>query len=79
MASSEVLTHAQRVTRLYRNSLKHLLSWTIDRALWRAEALKLRALFDASKDLKDVGQATALLEYGEKEFNLWKHPNPYIS
>lgn len=79
MATSQTLTHAQRVTRLYRNSLKHLLSWIIDRDEWRLEAVKLRSVFDASKDLKDVGQATALLEYGEKEFNHWKHPSPYIS
>ena len=79
MASSLSLTHAQRVTRLYRNSLKHLLSWTVDREVWRSEALKLRAVFDENKDLKDVGQATVLLEFGEKEFNIWKHPDPYIS
>ena len=79
MASSQVLTHVQRVTRLYRNSLKHLLSWTIDRAVWREEALKLRSAFDTYKDIKDVGQATAVLESGEREFDLWKHPDPYIS
>lgn len=79
MATSQALTHAQRVTRLYRSSLKHLLSWIIDRDEWRSEAMKLRAAFDANKNLKDVGQATALLEYGEREFNRWKHPDPYIS
>ena len=79
MAVSQALTHTQRVTRLYRNSLKHLLSWIVERDEWRLEALKLRAAFDANKDLKDVGQATAMLEYGEKEFSLWKHPDPYIS
>ena len=79
MASSEVLTHAQRVTRLYRNCLKHLLSWTIDRATWRTQALQLRALFDANKNLTDVGKARALLEQEEKNFEQWKHPDPYIS
>lgn len=79
MATSQALTHAQRVTRLYRNTLKHLLSWIIDRDEWRSEAMKLRAAFDANKNLKDVGHAATLLEYGEREFNLWKHPDPYIS
>lgn len=79
MASSEVLTHAQRVTRLYRKSLKHLLSWTIDRAAWRTQALQLRALYDANKNIKDMGKAAAILEEEEKNFEQWKHPDPYIS
>ncbi len=77
MASSG-LTHVQRVTRLYRRSLKHMLSWTIDRALWREEALELRARFDANKEIKDVRKAAQLLEEGEKEFQLYIHPDPYI-
>ena len=77
MASSGVaLTHTQRVTRLYRRSLKHLLSWCIDRSVWRQEALKLRDRFDAAKD---VGMPTAaqLLEDGEREFRINRHPEPY--
>lgn len=73
------LTHAQQVTRLYRKSLKHLLSWAVYRHEWRQEALKLRARFDANKDLKDVKKATQLLQDGEREFELYKHPDPYIS
>ena len=73
------LSHAQKVTRLYRKSLKHLLSWTIDRALWRQQALELRARFDAHKDLRDMKKAVHLLEDGEEEFNYLKHPDPYIS
>ena len=72
------LSHAQRVTRLYRNSLKHLLSWTIDRQTWRKEALELRSRFDASKNVSDQRKASQLLEKGEEEFNYLKHPDPYI-
>lgn len=72
------LTHAQRVTRLYRRSLKHMLSWTVERALWRQEALELRARFDANKGIKDVRKAAQLLEEGEKEFQENIHPDPYI-
>lgn len=73
------LTHAQQVTRLYRKSLKHLLSWCIDRQTWRKEALDLRAKFDANKDIRDVKQATALLQQGEEVFRRNMHPDPYIS
>lgn len=77
MASQLALTHAQRVTRLYRRSLKHLLSWTIDRQVWREQAVELRARFDANK-YADVRRANGLLEEGEQEFEASKHPDPYI-
>lgn len=77
--ATQALTHAQKVTRLYRKSLKHLLSWKIDRRKWRRDALRVRATFDEHKNIKDVGQAAALLEAGEREFEFWKHPDPYIS
>lgn len=78
MASAEVLSHSQRVIRLYRNSLKHLLSWAIDRGVWREHAVAMRARFDANKDLMDLGKARKLLEDGEAEFEMYKHPDPYI-
>ncbi len=77
MASAS-LTHAQKVTRLYRRSLKHMLSWTINRASWREEALQLRARFDANKEINDVKKATQVLEAGEEEFQQNIHPDPYI-
>ena len=74
----QALSHAQKVTRLYRKSLKHLLSWKISRAVWRQEAIELRGIFDENKHIRDVTKATTLLERGETEFNKWKHPDPYI-
>ncbi len=76
--AAQSLCHAQRVTRLYRNSLKHMLSWTIDRQTWRKQALELRMKFDEHKDEKDRNKAIQLLEDGEDEFNFLKHPDPYI-
>ena len=72
------LTHVQRVTRLYKRSLRHLLSWCIDRQLWREEALELRARFDANKNVTDKKKALQLLEEGEAEFMAKRHPNPII-
>lgn len=73
------ITHQQRVTRLYRNSLKHLLSWCIGREGWRNEALALRARFDANKDETDQRKLGAIMIEGEKEFDQRKHPYPYLS
>jgi NADH dehydrogenase (ubiquinone) 1 beta subcomplex subunit 9 len=73
------ITHQQRVTRLYRNSLKHLLSWCIGREGWRHEALDLRARFDTYKYETDRRRINAILEDAEAEFERRKHPYPYIS
>ena len=78
MASSQAITHAQRVTRLYRRALKNSLSWCIDRATWREEALKLRERFDANKHVWDRRKVQALVEAGEKELQQHIHPDPYI-
>ena len=72
-----VLNHAQKVTRLYRKSLKNLLSWTIFREVWREDACELRAIFDMNKNV-DMAEATKLLEHGEKVYERHKHPDPYI-
>lgn len=38
-----------QVARLYRNSLKTLLSWAVDRDIFNEKAMELRARFDASR------------------------------
>ena len=75
--SSQALSHAQKVTRLYRKTLKNMLSWTVQREMWRKEACELRATFDANKNV-DMARAIKLLEEGEAEFQRHKHPDPYI-
>ena len=71
------ITHQQRVMRLYRNSLKHLLSWCIDRQLWRREAMKLRDRFDDNKYERDQRRVHSILQAAEAEFEKMKHPFPY--
>jgi NADH dehydrogenase (ubiquinone) 1 beta subcomplex subunit 9 len=49
-----------QVTRLYRNSLKVLCSWAIDRDIFIDEATKMRARFDAERGC-NPGKALRLL------------------
>ena len=72
------LTHQQRVTRLYRNCLKHLLSWTMNRQLWREKAVILRERFDDNKHLTDRFQIEKVVKEGEEIFRQFMHPAPYI-
>lgn len=72
------LTHAQRVCRLYRHSLRNLLSWTIDRDVFNLHSRQLRDRFRANASEKDPSRVMKLLREGEAEFAENKHPDPYI-
>ena len=70
------LTQNQEVARLYRKSLKCLLSWVIDRDFFNEKAEELRARFDAERGCSPA-KASRLLKEGRKELFEWSHPDPY--
>ncbi|KAL2203899.1 hypothetical protein CC79DRAFT_1336524 [Sarocladium strictum] len=63
---------------LYRRSLKLSLDWTVHRHLWRGQALYIRSLFEANRNITDLRQQRALLSETEKLLESWKHPDPYV-
>ena len=52
--------------------------WTVHRELWIEEGFKMRARFDANKDLKDPVQIQKVLAEGEAELWEFRHPDPYV-
>ena len=75
----KALCHRQRVTRLYRRCLNHILSWDVQRDRYRENAVKLRVAFDQYKNVKDPRKAKTILKTAEDEFFRWQHPQPYIN
>lgn len=75
--SSVRSAHSLRVMRLYRSALKNLQNWTVHRDLFVSEGFKLRARFDANKNVKIPGVIEKLLKDGEAECIKFKHPAPY--
>ena len=71
--------HAQRVTRLYRGSLKALMNWTVHRDLFITEGFALRARFDKGKLAKDPRLIEKIVREGEAELKSMQHPDPYTS
>ncbi|KAG4433181.1 hypothetical protein IFR05_011341 [Cadophora sp. M221] len=67
----------QVVSSLYRRSLKLSLDWAVHRYLWRGQAMYIRSLFEANKNIKDPRQQRALFQEAESELEKWKHPDPY--
>jgi NADH dehydrogenase (ubiquinone) 1 beta subcomplex subunit 9 len=61
---------------LYRNSLRTLLSWAVDRDIFNDEATKLRARFDTARGVS-AAAASRLLREGEDELFANMHPDPY--
>jgi hypothetical protein len=46
-----------RISRsLYRRSLKLALDWAVHRNVWRGQAVYIRSLFEANKDIRDPRQ-----------------------
>ncbi|OBT94720.1 hypothetical protein VE01_06149 [Pseudogymnoascus verrucosus] len=71
------MSNTRVVSSLYRRSLKLALDWSVHRYLWRGQALYLRSLFEANKNVKDPRQQRALFRETEDLLEKWKHPDPY--
>ena len=66
------LTHTQKVQRLYRHSLKCMMSWAIDRHVINEEATKIRARFEANRNPSpDSPQARKLCREAEEELEVY--------
>ena len=75
----EDLTHTQKVQRLYRHSLKLMMSWAIQRDIINAEAYKIRARFEQHRDLApDSPQAVKLCREAQEELEAHTHPDQYV-
>ncbi|KAE8321469.1 hypothetical protein BDV39DRAFT_212334 [Aspergillus sergii] len=48
------------VASLYRRSLKLALDWAVHRQIWRGQAVYIRSLFDANKNVRDPRQQKKL-------------------
>lgn len=74
-----LLSHSQRVVRLYRAALKTQAAWAVDRQVFIAEADKMRSAFDshAGLDAKSA-RAQELLKAGEAKLYEYTHPDRYI-
>ena len=73
----EELSHQQRVTRLYRSSLKLLFHWAVKREVFLSEAEKIRAEFEANRNCS-MPQAHFFIKEAEKKLIDNFHPDPYI-
>ena len=77
----EILTHSQRVCRLYKKAYRTMESWAVERyhfrssgdifiqnlfSIFRFNAVVLRARFDESRSIKDIRILAQMLEDGEK-------------
>ncbi|KAF0852894.1 mitochondrial Complex I (CI) NADH:ubiquinone oxidoreductase subunit B22/NI2M/NDUFB9 [Andalucia godoyi] len=72
------LTHRQTVTRLYRHSLKHMLSWIVQRELFNVEAQGIRDAFRAGAQETDPKKIKQLVADGHRLLASKSHPDLYI-
>ncbi|EFR02765.1 LYR family protein [Nannizzia gypsea CBS 118893] len=62
---------------LYKRALKLSLDWAVHRNLWRGQAVYIRSLFEANKNVRNPHEQRVLLQETEKLLEKWKHPDPY--
>lgn len=63
---------------LYRRSLKLALDWSVHRYLWRGQALYIRSLFEANKNIRDPRQQRASSpRETTQSYNLIRFHRPY--
>ncbi|KAL0059875.1 hypothetical protein AAF712_013357 [Marasmius tenuissimus] len=70
--------HRLYVKSLYKRYLTNALDWTVNRDLWRKEALLIRAEFERNRNIHDPRQLATILERAEAQLNHIKHPDPVI-
>ncbi|KAG9142521.1 hypothetical protein Leryth_017008 [Lithospermum erythrorhizon] len=68
----------ERVRILYRRALKDSLNWAVHRHIFYEDADRLRARFDANKDVEDLETIDRMIADGEAAHNKWRHPDPYV-
>ncbi|CAF0974479.1 unnamed protein product [Brachionus calyciflorus] len=73
---TSILTHRQRVLRLYKAAVKNERSWFSDRDEWRFRATVLRDRFEKNRNIQDLVKAQSILSKGEQELDQNRHPNP---
>merc|ERR1711976_340831 len=74
---TKVLSHAQKVCALYKESLRQIQSYYHRRHFMRYEQVLMRARFDENKDITDMVKAKELLKKGEEELFYYQHPQPF--
>eukprot|EP00252_Welwitschia_mirabilis_P016173 TRINITY_DN35721_c0_g1_i1.p1 TRINITY_DN35721_c0_g1~~TRINITY_DN35721_c0_g1_i1.p1 ORF type:complete len:119 (-),score=23.48 TRINITY_DN35721_c0_g1_i1:139-495(-) len=68
----------EKVRWLYRQSLKHALSWCIHRHLFWEQASNMRDEFEANRNVEDIERIDKLIADAQARLRRWGHPEPYI-
>lgn len=73
-----ILSHSQRVCRLYKSAYRALEEHAKHRWMFRLEAVELRAKFDATRKEQDMRKLAAMVQAGEEEVFANRHLQPLI-
>jgi len=74
----EILTHSQKVCRLFKKAYRTTECWSNEKTEFRFNATVLRARFDESTKIKDMRILAKMLEEGEHECWQSQHYDPSI-
>mmetsp|Transcript_13286 Transcript_13286/g.33336 ORF Transcript_13286/g.33336 Transcript_13286/m.33336 type:complete len:112 (+) Transcript_13286:37-372(+) len=78
MATEALVAHRTQVMRLYRHSLKAMMSWAVQREFIYEKGREIRSEFEANRNLPTIAEAQRLVEAGQERLRENAHPDPYI-
>ena len=72
------LTHQQKVTGLYRDALRCMMSWAIERNIINKEAVRIRERFEQYRNLDPASpEVKRIIKEAEQELFEYTHPDKY--
>jgi len=74
----EIVTHAQRVCRLYKRAIRECENYALSRHEFRYDATVMRDRFEQTRAIKDMRILAVMLAEGEKELHHKQHIQPII-
>jgi len=72
----DLITHTRRVQSLYKRTLRNEEAFLMERHDIRYKMVLIRAQFEEHRHVKDMRVAKMLLEEGERQLFLRRHPQP---
>ncbi|KAK5580865.1 hypothetical protein RB653_000889 [Dictyostelium firmibasis] len=73
-----MLSHSQKVVRLYRKAIKSIRDYSEDYDMFLANAGDLRAALKAGKNETNPFHIQQMVKQLENFNSYWEHPDPYI-
>ena len=72
-------SNSKRVASLFRRALRTAFDSSLKFDAYRNETIKIRAQFEANKQINNPTELEAVIAKTEQKLTEWNHPDPYVT